>query len=66
MKSAIVGLVEFCTRRPLWIVLLAVAIAAGSAFYAVRHFAIKTDVNDLISPDLPWTQRAKPFFKGSS
>ena len=63
MKSAIVGLVEFCTRRPLWIVMLAVAIATGSAFYAVRHFAIKTDVNDLISPDLPWTQRAKRFLK---
>jgi uncharacterized protein len=63
MKSAIVGLVAFCTRRPLWIVALAVVLAAGSAFYAVQHFAIKTDVNDLISPDLPWAQRSMRFLK---
>jgi uncharacterized protein len=63
MKSAVVGIVEFCTRRPLWIAVLAVALATGSAFYAVGHFAIKTDVNDLISPDLPWAQRATRFLK---
>ena len=61
MKSAIVGLVEFCTGRPLWIVVLAVALAGGSAFYAARHFAIKTNVNDLISRDQPWTQRGIQF-----
>jgi hypothetical protein len=61
MKSAIVGLVEFCTGRPLWIVVLAVALGGGSAFYAARHFAIKTNVNDLISRDQPWTQRGIQF-----
>jgi uncharacterized protein len=63
MRSTIVGLVEFCTRRPLRIIALAVALAGGSAFYAARHFAIKTDVNDLISPDLPWAQRSMRFLK---
>jgi hopanoid biosynthesis associated RND transporter like protein HpnN len=63
MTSAIAGLVAFCTRRPLWVVVLAVGLAAGSAFYAVQHFAIKTDVNDLISPDLPWAQRSMQFLK---
>ena len=63
IKSAIVGLVAFSTRRPLWIIVLAVALAASSSVYAVRHFAIKTDVNDLISPDLPWAQRAARFLQ---
>jgi uncharacterized protein len=61
IKSPIVGPVEFCTKRPLWIVVLAVALAGGSAFYAARHFAIKTNVNDLISRDQPWAQRGIQF-----
>jgi len=31
-------------------------LAAGSAYYAARHFAIDTDVNDLLSAKLPWRQ----------
>jgi hypothetical protein len=61
IKSAIVGTVAFCARRPWWIVALALVLAIGSAFYASRHFAIKTDIKDLISPDLPWSQRATQF-----
>jgi hopanoid biosynthesis associated RND transporter like protein HpnN len=40
-----------------------VALAAGSAVYATRHFAIKTDVTDLFPPDLPWTRRALEFMR---
>jgi hypothetical protein len=42
---------------------LIVALAAGSAVYAARHFAIKTDVNDLFPADLPWTRRALEFMR---
>jgi hypothetical protein len=38
-------------------------LAAGSAIYAARHFAIKTDVNDLFPADLPWTRRALEFMR---
>jgi hopanoid biosynthesis associated RND transporter like protein HpnN len=38
-------------------------LATGSAFYAVRHFAIKTDVTDLFPSDLPWTRRAFEFIR---
>jgi uncharacterized protein len=38
-------------------------LAAGSAVYAARHFAIKTDVTDLFPPDLPWTRRALEFMR---
>src|SRR5271155_4414334 len=54
IKSGIVGLVSFCTARPPWILVVALILGAGSATYAVQHFALKTDVNDLISQNLPW------------
>jgi uncharacterized protein len=63
LKSGIVGLVSFCTARPLWIFVVALILGAGSATYAVQHFALKTDVNDLISQNLPWVQRAAQFRK---
>jgi hopanoid biosynthesis associated RND transporter like protein HpnN len=63
LKSGIVGLVSFCTARPLWILVVALILGAGSATYAVQHFALKTDVNDLISQNLPWVQRAAQFRK---
>jgi hopanoid biosynthesis associated RND transporter like protein HpnN len=38
---------------------LVLAIASG--FYAARHFAINTDINTLISPDLDWRKRDIQF-----
>ena len=43
--------------------MLAIALAAASTVYAARHFAIKTDVNELFSPDLAWTQRAYQYMR---
>jgi hopanoid biosynthesis associated RND transporter like protein HpnN len=40
---------------------LALAFSAASAVYVVRHFAVKTDINELISPDLPWARRVAQF-----
>src|SRR6266498_862495 len=42
LKSAIVRIVDFSTRHPWWVLVLALVLSAGSAVYAVRHFAIKT------------------------
>jgi hopanoid biosynthesis associated RND transporter like protein HpnN len=38
-------------------------VAFGSAIYAARHFAINTDVNKLISPELDWRKREAEFEK---
>jgi hopanoid biosynthesis associated RND transporter like protein HpnN len=54
-------IVEFCIRRPWLIVVASLLILAGSAVYVERHFAINTDVNTLLSPDLPWRQRQTAF-----
>jgi uncharacterized protein len=51
------------TRHPWYVIALALALSAFSAGYTERHFAIKTDVNELISPDLPWVQRVKAFLR---
>jgi uncharacterized protein len=61
LKAAIVRIIDFCTRYPWWVLALALVLSAASAVYAARHFAIKTDINELISDKLLWTQRAKQY-----
>src|SRR5262249_6862245 len=43
------------------IIVLAVTLSAASAAYTARHIAIKTDVDELISSRLPWSQRVRQF-----
>src|SRR5207248_2391818 len=61
LKLAIVRIVDFCTRHPWWVLGVVLLLSAGSTVYAARHFAIKTDINELISNQLPWTQRATDY-----
>src|SRR5437588_235282 len=61
--AAVVRLVELCIRRPWWTIVLTLALGIGASVYAARHFAIHTDVRDLLSPDLPWAQRAFQYSK---
>jgi uncharacterized protein len=63
LKSPIVRIVDLSARRPWWMIALVLALAACSGLYAARHFAIKTDVNELISRDVPWAQRALEYMK---
>jgi hopanoid biosynthesis associated RND transporter like protein HpnN len=63
VTSPIVGIVALSARRPWWTIALVLALALCSGIYAARHFAIKTDVNELISRDVPWAQRALEYMK---
>jgi hypothetical protein len=45
------------------VVTFALALSSTSAVFVERHFAIKTDISELISPDLPWAQRVAEFVK---
>jgi uncharacterized protein len=56
-NSSIIRTADFCTRHAWAVVIVAVAFAAGSGAYAMRHFSINTNVSNLISSDLPWRQR---------
>ena len=63
LKSLIVGIVDFCTQHPCWVIGLAAVLAAGSGVYAGTHFAIRTDTKMLVSTDLPWRQREERFLE---
>src|SRR5437764_10198846 len=61
LRTAIVATVTRCTRHAWLVIALATLAAAVSGVYAARHFAINTDINTLISRDLPWRQREIAF-----
>src|SRR5437588_562038 len=61
LRAAIVATVTRCTRHAWVVIALATLAAAVSGVYAVRHFAINTDINTLISQDLPWRKRELAF-----
>jgi uncharacterized protein len=61
LQSWINQAVAFCTRHFRIVIAAALLIAAASAVYAARHFAIDTDVNDLLSAKLPWRQQEIAF-----
>jgi hopanoid biosynthesis associated RND transporter like protein HpnN len=63
LKSPIVRIVALSARHPWRMIACVLALAALCGAYAARHFAIKTDVNALISPDLPWAQRGLQYMK---
>lgn len=53
--------VDFCARYPWPVIALAALVSVASAVYAARHFVISTDIEKLISPNLPWHQRQESF-----
>ena len=57
LKSIIARTVGFCTAHSLYVLLISGGISVVSVFYTVNHFAISTDINQLISPDLSWRKR---------
>jgi hopanoid biosynthesis associated RND transporter like protein HpnN len=61
LRHAIVSVVTRCTRHAWLTIIIAALIGAASAVYATRHFAINTDINTLISPELAWRQRELAF-----
>ena len=56
-----VSIVKTCTRFAVPTVLIALVLAIASGFYTARNFAINTDINTLISPDLDWRKRDNKF-----
>jgi uncharacterized protein len=63
IKAAIVTIIGFCTKYAYATIAVSVLVACLSGFYSARNFAINTDVNTLISEDLPWRQREFNFEK---
>ena len=61
LTSVIVRVIDFCLRHALAVVLVALVLAAAAAAYTGTHFAINSDINALLSKDLPWRQRDVVF-----
>jgi hypothetical protein len=61
LVSAVSRLVQICTRFPWVVISLVLGCSIAAAAYSASHFAITTDVNKLISSDLPWRQREAAF-----
>jgi hopanoid biosynthesis associated RND transporter like protein HpnN len=61
LQSWIDGTITFCIRYFRTVILAGLILAAVSAVYAARHFAINTDISDLISAKLPWRQHEIDF-----
>jgi hypothetical protein len=63
LVSTVGGIVKLCTRLPWLVIALGICAAVASGLYSVKHFAINTDINKLISPSLDWRQRELGFEK---
>jgi hypothetical protein len=57
LKSRLASIVNICTQYAWLVIAVAALLTVITATYSVQNFAINTDVNKLISPDLPWRQR---------
>lgn len=54
---AVARVVAFAVRRKFLTLALVALLTAIAGLYAAQNFAISTDLNRLINPDLPWRQR---------
>jgi hopanoid biosynthesis associated RND transporter like protein HpnN len=61
LTAAIISIVDFCCRRAWLVLVISIVVSIGCGIFAARHFAINTDINQLISPNLPWRQKQLAF-----
>src|ERR1700758_2095566 len=61
--ALLVGLVDFCRRNALSVVLAGVLLVIFSGWYAAGHLGITTDTDAMFAPSRPWRQRAEMFKK---
>lgn len=57
MTKAIVRIVDFSVRYWRAVLVAGTLLAVAAAVYDAKHFSINTDVENLVSQDLPWHQR---------
>ncbi len=55
--SLIVRIIEFCTRHALPVMVFGLLLALAAGIYTARNFAITSDINVLLSPNLEWRKR---------
>src|SRR4051812_34471570 len=63
LVSIVRQIVGFCSRNAWAVVAMAAVITAACGYHAATHFAITTDINKLIAPNLDWREREKSYEK---
>ena len=59
--SLIVRIIEFCTRHALPVMVFGLLLALAAGIYTARNFAITSDINVLLSPNLEWRKASVIF-----
>ena len=61
ITALVVRAIDFCARYAWPVIGAAIVLTIASSWYAATHFAMTTDINKLISTDMPWRQREMAF-----
>lgn len=57
ITAFVVRAIGLCVQYAWPVIAAAILLTVVSSWYAATHFAMTTDVNQLISPNIPWRQR---------
>jgi hypothetical protein len=63
ITALVVRAIEFCARFAWPVIAVALVLTVASSWYAATHFSMTTDINKLISTDIPWRKRELIFEK---
>ena len=63
ITAVVVRAIEICARYAWPVIGAAILLTVASSWYAATHFAMTTDINKLISPNIPWRVREAAFEK---
>jgi hopanoid biosynthesis associated RND transporter like protein HpnN len=61
ITALVVRAIEFCVRYAWPVFGVALLLTIASSWYAATHFSMTTDINKLISNQMPWRQREMAF-----
>lgn len=61
--SFVLSIVEFSRKFSLFLVLAALGTSLGLGIYVAKNISINTDINQLLSEDLPWRKQEKVLEK---
>ena len=63
LTSLIVRIINFCTRHAWPVIVAGILLSIACGLYSAKHFAINSDINTLLSSELPWRKRELAFEK---
>ena len=61
ITALVVRAIDFCMHHAWPVIAVALVLTVASSWYAATHFSMTTDINKLISTDMPWRQREMAF-----